>query len=730
MQRHPRNLLIVSGLSCIVLWVGCTNGEANSVTSELMKGMGGVNGESDFCNNPAAPCVAGEGDCDSTAHCAPGLVCEPNAGPRFGLGVSVDVCVSLTCDNNVWDANECGTDCGGTSGCGTCGNPPTKTCGGTNGTAGFCANPNARCASGEGNCSNVNQCEPGLSCVSGAGPRFGFASNIAVCLSPTCSNRTWDATECGVDCGGTSGCGTCANAPSKSCGGTNGTVGYCSNPNARCTTGEGNCSNDAQCAPGLRCTGGAGSRFGFATNIAVCLAPTCSNRTQDAGEDGVDCGGTCGSCPATGAYNWDRTFGSPVEDLVRGVAADAAGNVYAIGYFQGTVDVGGGPLVSAGGRDLLIASWASDGSFRWANRYGSTNDQLGLGIDVDSAGDIIVTGYFSGTLDFGTGVITAAGSGLQSVFLAKLSSSGAGIWAQGFGDGVNNQQGWAVAADGTNIVLTGYYRSAIDFGGGALPNASDWHVFLARFSGAGVHDWSAGYGTGAVRAHARSVAVDASGNIVIGGQFRNGAVDFGAGAITNSDPALYDGFVARFNSAGAVLWQQRFGDGSDQHVRVVDIDAAGRIVVGGYAQGTIDLGCGTLTSAGGWDAFWGQLSSSGTCNWARIAGGAGDQFLDAISVADSGTVYVGGEFEGSMGLTCGALSGGALRDGWMAGYSAAGACVWTRGLIGPGNQRLHDLDVTSSRLFVGGGFESTVNFGGGVRTSAGGLDGFVARYAN
>ena len=44
--------------------------------------------------------------------------------------------------------------------------------------------------------------------------------------------------------------------------------------------------------------------------------------------------------------------GLPPE-LLRGLAADGAGNVYAAGVFEGTVDYGVGPLVSAGAFDAV-----------------------------------------------------------------------------------------------------------------------------------------------------------------------------------------------------------------------------------------------------------------------------------------------------------------------------------------------------------------------------------------
>jgi len=67
----------------------------------------------------ALPCNAGEGDCDSNAECKPGLVCATGAGPKFGLGPDVDICVPSHCSNGTLDSGEVGIDCGGPD-CGRC----------------------------------------------------------------------------------------------------------------------------------------------------------------------------------------------------------------------------------------------------------------------------------------------------------------------------------------------------------------------------------------------------------------------------------------------------------------------------------------------------------------------------------------------------------------------------------------------------------------------------------
>jgi hypothetical protein len=63
----------------------------------------------------------------------------------------------------------------------------------------------------------------------------------------------------------------------------------------------------------------------------------------------------------SGGHVWSQQFvGGPPPggDHASGVAADADGNVLATGWFQGTVDFGAGPVVSiAPGGDLFVAKY-------------------------------------------------------------------------------------------------------------------------------------------------------------------------------------------------------------------------------------------------------------------------------------------------------------------------------------------------------------------------------------
>ena len=101
-----------------------------------------------------------------------------------------------------------------------------------------------------------------------------------------------------------------------------------------------------------------------------------------------------------------------------GIAVGGADNVLVTGFFQGTVDFGGGALSSAGNSDVFLAKYDAAGAHLWSQRFGDTGVDVGRAIAVDGAGNVLVTGILRGTVDFGGGPLTSAG--LSDIFVAKF----------------------------------------------------------------------------------------------------------------------------------------------------------------------------------------------------------------------------------------------------------------------------------------------------------------------
>ena len=82
---------------------------------------------------------------------------------------------------------------------------------------------------------------------------------------------------------------------------------------------------------------------------------------------------------------------------------------------------GNSALTSSGNQDVYVASILANGNWAWARIAGSGSEDVGLGIEMGSEGDLYVTGSFlQNTITFG-GVDVATSGGFDS-FVAKMSS--------------------------------------------------------------------------------------------------------------------------------------------------------------------------------------------------------------------------------------------------------------------------------------------------------------------
>jgi len=81
-------------------------------------------------------------------------------------------------------------------------------------------------------------------------------------------------------------------------------------------------------------------------------------------------------------------------------------------------------LTSAGQSDIFVSKLDSAGSFVWAKQMGGTSYDVGRGIAVDAAGNVYTMGDFGDTVDFdpGPGVFTLTSAGSYDIFVSKLSA--------------------------------------------------------------------------------------------------------------------------------------------------------------------------------------------------------------------------------------------------------------------------------------------------------------------
>jgi hypothetical protein len=119
----------------------------------------------------------------------------------------------------------------------------------------------------------------------------------------------------------------------------------------------------------------------------------------------------------TGKHLWSRQFGDAQDQAGWALAVDASGSIVITGGISGTASFGGGALTSAGHNDVFVAKLDSAGHHLWSRSYGNFDEQHGTSVIADAAGDVFVAGNFQGGIDFGGGLLTTSNT---DGFLARM----------------------------------------------------------------------------------------------------------------------------------------------------------------------------------------------------------------------------------------------------------------------------------------------------------------------
>jgi len=443
-------------------------------------------------------------------------------------------------------------------------------------------------------------------------------------------------------------------------------------------------------------------------------------------ELGVDKGGDQAPQPDSGGPStWAVAAGGNKDDSGYEIAQDSAGNIYLTGVFTGTANFGSDTLTSKGKDDIFVAKLNKSGKFLWAVAAGGSGGDVGADILVDSSGIITVTGFFQATASFGSLSLTAKGS--NDVFVAQLNNSGKFLWVSQAGAKNGSTLGLCLAMDGAgNSALTGYFSGTAKFGATTLTAKGNNDAFVARLDNTGKFLWATSAG-GTDYAHGAAVAIDGAGHIYITGDF-SGKTNFGTKSLTAQGGS--DAFIAKLDTNGTFLWAAQMGSADtlgDKGMSIA-VDGAGNSMITGTFSGTASFGKSSLTAKGGKDVFVAQMDKNCNLLWAVAAGGTDTDSSNSLVMDNAGNGYLTGRFKGTMRFEAISRTSKGDYDIFVTKVDKTGKFLWATSTGDSQVDTGYDLAVDSAGACTLTGFISgTVSFGTTLLTAKGGRDVFVAR---
>jgi hypothetical protein len=348
----------------------------------------------------------------------------------------------------------------------------------------------------------------------------------------------------------------------------------------------------------------------------------------------------------SGNLLWARTAAGADDDEGMGISVDASGNVYVTGYFESPTIVFGTFTLTNNSNtnlaDMFLVKYNSAGNVVWANSYGGANQEWGMTIQADAAGNTYVGGiFYSLGPMFGSYGVIHSGNG--DAFVVKFNSSGTPQWAKQIGGSLNDNV-IASAFDGSgNFVVAGEFKSSALGFSPNLINAGGYDIFYAVYDPAGNDVISRSYG-GVNDDAAFAVTADASGNIFLGGYFMSPTIVFGTNTVTAS--SSHDLFAAKVNSSGSVQWVNHYAATIFSDVRGMASDMLGNIYMAGmFNTPTMTFGTTTFTNMGGHDAFLIKYNNTnGNVQWAKTINSGSHDLPFAITTDVMGSLFMTGAF--------------------------------------------------------------------------------------
>ncbi|MDQ3049011.1 MAG: SBBP repeat-containing protein, partial [Bacteroidota bacterium] len=381
--------------------------------------------------------------------------------------------------------------------------------------------------------------------------------------------------------------------------------------------------------------------------------------------------------------------------------------------------------------------------FIWANNieYSSPSSGLDNSFVTDPSGNIYRIGHFIDTVDFdpGPGTYNLISKGQEDIFVIKLNSSGALVWAKSMG-GSNYDIGTSIAVDENGFIyLSGYFYDSCDFDPGPgisnLVSAGFHDAFISKLDPSGNFLWCKKIG-GSGYDDIRSIVLDSAGSIYLTGVYRN-TVDFdpGVGVYLLTGVMYNDFFICKLDNSGAFLWARGFGGPKDEVAYCIAVNTLGETYCVGAFKGTVDFdpGVGTysLTSASAGtedDLFYCKLDASGNFLWAKQIGGGDIQYGYSLAIDQGGNLLSTGIFRYTVDFNPGAgvdtLSSPTFSQNmYVLKLDPSGNFVWVKGVSSNGIVNGYDIMLDENdNIYTTGLFCDTTDFdpGPGVYTLDGG----------
>ncbi|MEM6700120.1 MAG: SBBP repeat-containing protein, partial [Bacteroidota bacterium] len=324
------------------------------------------------------------------------------------------------------------------------------------------------------------------------------------------------------------------------------------------------------------------------------------------------------------------------------IAIDHQGNIILTAEFFATLTIGTSSLSPAGGRDILVAKYNSDGEPQWAQQLGFSDVGIEPSVAVDANDNIYLGGYFEGTTTIASTTLSSP-SGDYASYIIRMDASGTAQWAQQL-EGVDGDvQIYDIAVQGSSIYVAGAIEGTVaTIGTDTYTIQGGLDGFFAQYDLNGNYVASS-HLISSYYVEAYTIAVDQNGNIFVGGYaFENMDFDGTTFQILGGECL----FIAKYDVNQDLEWVRYQDQNDDSEINALCIDDEANVIAIGKFEGMIDFDTIIVNTASRDEVFVLKYDTDGNFEWVEkgTSNDSSRDFAYGIGISPQNVIYALGSF--------------------------------------------------------------------------------------
>jgi len=380
---------------------------------------------------------------------------------------------------------------------------------------------------------------------------------------------------------------------------------------------------------------------------------------------------------------WQKSLGGDVNDEAYVIRETDDG-----GYIIGGVSESDNGDVSEnkGGKDCWVVRLDNVGNIVWEKNFGGSQNETIHDIQLTDDGGYIV-GAFSTSSDGDV----SGNNGMRDFWIVKLNASGDLVWETNIGGESDDiLESIIQAADG-GYIASGF-SSSDEVG---INGQSD--AWIVKLDDLGNLLWETNIG-GSQRDIAMSIDNTIDQGFVVAGY-------------TETSDDKRDVWMAKFNEAGGLEWQNTYGGSDDEEAGSVQQTLDGGYIISGYSRSSDSDVTENKGSADGWVI---KTNSAGGLMWEKTYGGMGSEGISDIQQTNDGGYIATGSSSSSDGDI---EENNGARDFWILRLNNSGTIVWQKNLGSEGDDYAFSIQQTADQGYAVAGSWYTNIMGNGEGTT-------------